>query len=123
MVLFVQRMMALYVASHYKNSPNDLQLMADAPAHHLFVLLGINNLGTLTSFICATSRMLILNSHSTGPVDESKNHLPDILCVIQVSLLCNTRCNIFCCYYGALSFLCVTFFCNVMFINSVKMSA
>ncbi|CAK9137393.1 unnamed protein product [Ilex paraguariensis] len=58
--LFLQRMMALYVASHYKNSPNDLQLMADAPAHHLFVLL--------------------------GPVDESKNHLPDILCVIQVSL-------------------------------------
>jgi len=34
-------MMALYVASHYKNSPNDLQLMADAPAHHLFVLLGL----------------------------------------------------------------------------------
>lgn len=58
--LFLQRMMALYVASHYKNSPNDLQLMADAPAHHLFVLL--------------------------GPVDESSNHLPDILCVIQVCL-------------------------------------
>lgn len=58
--LFLQRMMALYVASHYKNSPNDLQLMADAPAHRLFVLL--------------------------GPVDESKNNLPDILCVIQVSL-------------------------------------
>lgn len=32
--------MALYVASHYKNTPNDLQLMSDAPAHHLFVLLG-----------------------------------------------------------------------------------
>lgn len=58
--LFLQRMMALYVASHYKNSPNDLQLMADAPAHHLFVLL--------------------------GPVDESRNHLPDILCVLQVCL-------------------------------------
>ncbi|KAL5228273.1 hypothetical protein ABZP36_016538 [Zizania latifolia] len=58
--LFLQRMMALYVASHYKNSPNDLQLMADAPAHHLFVLL--------------------------GPVDESKNQLPDILCVAQVCL-------------------------------------
>ncbi|KAL9253303.1 RNA cytidine acetyltransferase 1-like protein [Drosera capensis] len=57
--LFLQRMMSLYVASHYKNSPNDLQLMADAPAHHLFVLL--------------------------GPVDESKNVLPDILCVIQVA--------------------------------------
>ncbi|XP_060184187.1 RNA cytidine acetyltransferase 1-like [Lycium barbarum] len=58
--LFLQRMMALYVASHYKNSPNDLQLMADAPAHHLFVLL--------------------------APVDESENRLPDILCVIQVCL-------------------------------------
>ncbi|KAL7252176.1 hypothetical protein ACSBR1_013927 [Camellia fascicularis] len=57
---FLQRMVALYVASHYKNSPNDLQLMADAPAHQLFVLL--------------------------GPVDESKNILPDILCVIQVCL-------------------------------------
>jgi hypothetical protein len=41
-------MMALYVASHYKNSPNDLQLMADAPAHHLFVLLGM--LGFLSSY-------------------------------------------------------------------------
>ncbi|KAJ3391783.1 N-acetyltransferase 10 [Entophlyctis sp. JEL0112] len=36
---FLQKMMSLYVASHYKNSPNDLQLMSDAPAHHLFVLL------------------------------------------------------------------------------------
>lgn len=58
--VFLQRMMALYVASHYKNSPNDLQLMADAPAHHLFVLL--------------------------GPVNESENQLPDILCVVQVCL-------------------------------------
>lgn len=37
--IFLQRIMALYVASHYKNSPNDLQLMSDAPGHHLFVLL------------------------------------------------------------------------------------
>ncbi|VVB06095.1 unnamed protein product [Arabis nemorensis] len=58
--LFLQRMMALCVSSHYKNSPNDLQLLADAPAHHLFVLL--------------------------GPVDESQNNLPDILCVLQVCL-------------------------------------
>ncbi|TIB36930.1 hypothetical protein E3P84_00581 [Wallemia ichthyophaga] len=36
---FLQRMMGLYVASHYKNSPNDLQLMSDAPGHALFVLL------------------------------------------------------------------------------------
>ena len=33
-------MMALYVASHYRNAPNDLILMSDAPAHHLFALLG-----------------------------------------------------------------------------------
>ncbi|KAG5613420.1 hypothetical protein H5410_024701 [Solanum commersonii] len=56
--LFLQQMMALYVASHYKNSPNDIQLMADAPSHNLFVLL--------------------------GRVNESRKHIPDILCVIQV---------------------------------------
>ena len=33
-------MMALYVASHYKNTPNDLLLISDAPAHQLYVLLG-----------------------------------------------------------------------------------
>jgi N-acetyltransferase 10 len=58
--LFLQRMMALYVASHYKNQPNDLQLMSDAPAHHLFVLLPL--------------------------VSESENHLPDPLVVLQVAL-------------------------------------
>mmetsp|Transcript_23934 Transcript_23934/g.50785 ORF Transcript_23934/g.50785 Transcript_23934/m.50785 type:complete len:1044 (-) Transcript_23934:478-3609(-) len=57
---FLQRMMALFVASHYKNTPNDLQLMSDAPAHQLFVLL--------------------------GPVDVNATKLPDILAVIQVSL-------------------------------------
>jgi N-acetyltransferase 10 len=55
---FLQQMIALYVASHYKNSPNDLQLMSDAPAHELFVL--------------------------TGPIVEGR--LPEPLCVIQVSL-------------------------------------
>ncbi|CAG8572579.1 17882_t:CDS:10 [Dentiscutata erythropus] len=57
--MFLQRMMALYVASHYKNSPNDLQLMSDAPAHHLFVLL---------------------------PPIKGDNSLPDPLCVVQVCL-------------------------------------
>ncbi|KAK5172368.1 N-acetyltransferase 10 [Saxophila tyrrhenica] len=57
---FLQSMMALYVASHYKNSPNDLQLMSDAPAHQLFVLV--------------------------PPVKEDTNRLPDILCVLQVAL-------------------------------------
>ncbi|KAI1920230.1 N-acetyltransferase 10 [Ophidiomyces ophidiicola] len=57
---FLQQMMALYVASHYKNSPNDLQLMSDAPAHQLFVLV--------------------------PPVDEATSKLPEPLCVVQVAL-------------------------------------
>jgi hypothetical protein len=57
---FLQRMMSLYVASHYRNTPNDLLLMSDAPAHRLFVLL--------------------------GPVDEARNALPDVLAVAQVAL-------------------------------------
>ena len=57
---FLQQMMVLYVASHYKNSPNDLQLMSDAPAHQLFVLV--------------------------PPVDENSSWLPEPLCVIQVAL-------------------------------------
>jgi N-acetyltransferase 10 len=60
---FLQRMMSLYVASHYKNSPNDLQLMSDAPAHHLFVLL--------------------------PPIKEGDNSLPDPLCVVQVNMSVN----------------------------------
>ncbi|RAL00524.1 ribosome biosynthesis protein KRE33 [Aspergillus ibericus CBS 121593] len=57
---FLQQMMALYVASHYKNTPNDLQLMSDAPAHQLFVLV--------------------------PPIDEEATKLPEPLCVIQVAL-------------------------------------
>ncbi|KAF8424648.1 N-acetyltransferase [Tirmania nivea] len=57
---FLQKMMALYVASHYKNSPNDLQLMSDAPAHQLFVLL--------------------------PPTEEGNKQLPDPLVVIQVAM-------------------------------------
>ena len=57
---FLQQMMALYVASHYKNSPNDLQLLSDAPAHQLFVLI--------------------------PPVAENATTLPEPLCVIQVAL-------------------------------------
>ncbi|KAK2459458.1 hypothetical protein APHAL10511_008518 [Amanita phalloides] len=58
--LFLQRMMALYVASHYKNQPNDLQLMSDAPAHHLFVLL--------------------------PPLKDNESQLPEPLVVLQVAL-------------------------------------
>lgn len=58
--VFLQRMMALYVASHYKNQPNDLQLMSDAPAHHLFVLL--------------------------PPIKDDESHLPEPIVVLQVAL-------------------------------------
>jgi N-acetyltransferase 10 len=57
---FLQQMIALYVASHYKNSPDDLQLMSDAPAHQLFVLV--------------------------PPVPDDSPRLPEPLCVIQVAL-------------------------------------
>jgi N-acetyltransferase 10 len=33
-------MVALLAASHYRNAPDDLLLMSDAPSHHLFALLG-----------------------------------------------------------------------------------
>ena len=57
---FLDQMIALYVASHYKNSPNDLQLMSDAPAHQLYVLV--------------------------PPVDDNSTRLPEPLCVLQVAL-------------------------------------
>lgn len=36
----LQRIWALYTSAHYKNSPNDLQMLSDGPAHRIFVLLG-----------------------------------------------------------------------------------
>uniref|UniRef100_A0A1I7Y929 RNA cytidine acetyltransferase n=1 Tax=Steinernema glaseri TaxID=37863 RepID=A0A1I7Y929_9BILA len=57
---FLRNMMAIYVSAHYKNTPNDLQMLSDAPAHHLFVLM--------------------------GPVRDEQTHLPEILAVVQVCL-------------------------------------
>jgi N-acetyltransferase 10 len=37
---FLFSLMSLFISSHYKNSPNDLQLLSDSPSHLLFVLLG-----------------------------------------------------------------------------------
>ena len=54
---FLRRLMYLFVSSHYKNSPNDLQMLSDAPGHDIYCLL--------------------------GPLLD-KNQLPDILCAIQV---------------------------------------
>ncbi|KAE9416274.1 hypothetical protein Angca_005217 [Angiostrongylus cantonensis] len=57
---FLQQVMAIYVAAHYKNSPNDLQMLSDAPAHHLFVLM--------------------------SPVKEDQSSMPEVLAVAQVCL-------------------------------------
>jgi N-acetyltransferase 10 len=52
--------LSLLIDVHFcsQNSPNDLQMMSDAPAHHLFCLL--------------------------GPVDPNQKSLPEVLVVIQV---------------------------------------
>lgn len=51
-------MMSIYVSAHYKNTPNDLQMLSDAPAHHLFVLM--------------------------APVQIEQTSIPQILVVVQV---------------------------------------
>lgn len=62
----LQRIWALYTSAHYKSSPNDLQMLSDAPAHRIFVLLGPQN---------ANSQ----KQKTAGP------SLPDILCVVQIA--------------------------------------
>ncbi|VBB26061.1 unnamed protein product [Acanthocheilonema viteae] len=57
---FLHNIMAIYVSAHYKNSPNDLQMLSDAPAHHLFVLV--------------------------GPINETQAQLPEVLAVIQLAM-------------------------------------
>lgn len=56
--VLLNKLVSVFVASHYKNSPDDLQMLSDAPAHHIFCLL---------------------------PPNYSNNN-PQILCAIQVAL-------------------------------------
>lgn len=67
----LQRIQSLLVAAHYKNQPNDLQLLSDAPGHHLFVL-------------CADS---VESSSATAPTSSTsaaaRQQVPDIFCVIH----------------------------------------
>lgn len=58
---FLQKVMGLYTSAHYKNTPNDLQMLSDAPAHALFVLL-------------------------SPSAKQDANSLPDVLAVVQVAL-------------------------------------
>mmetsp|Transcript_17593 Transcript_17593/g.24747 ORF Transcript_17593/g.24747 Transcript_17593/m.24747 type:complete len:1144 (-) Transcript_17593:1139-4570(-) len=57
---FLQKLMNLYTSAHYKNSPNDLQMLSDAPAHSVFVLL-------------------------SPSAEQDSDSLPDILAVVQVA--------------------------------------
>jgi len=58
---FLQKLMGLYTSAHYKNTPNDLQMLSDAPAHAAFVLL-------------------------SPSAEKDGDSLPDILAVVQVAL-------------------------------------
>ena len=62
---FLHKIWSLFVSSHYKNSPNDLQLLADAPGHAIAILLG----------------PLKKKSNSEG---KKSVNLPDILCAAQI---------------------------------------
>jgi len=55
--------MSLFISSHYKNSPNDLQLLSDSPSHLIFVLLG-----------------------PLKKTEDGKAEMPDILCAVQLAL-------------------------------------
>ncbi|CAJ0933087.1 unnamed protein product, partial [Mesorhabditis belari] len=57
---FLNQVMSIYVSAHYKNSPNDLQMLSDAPAHHLFVLM--------------------------APIKKEDSSLPQVLAVVQLCL-------------------------------------
>ena len=58
----LQRIWSIYTTAHYKNSPNDLQVLSDAPAHRLYILMGPQR-------------------EDAGGIGV----IPDILCVVQVA--------------------------------------
>ncbi|KAI6207695.1 RNA cytidine acetyltransferase [Aphelenchoides besseyi] len=57
---FLSRVMSIFVSAHYKNSPDDLQMLSDAPAHHLFVLM--------------------------SPIKKTQTALPEVLAAVQVCM-------------------------------------
>ncbi|CCW69681.1 unnamed protein product [Phytomonas sp. Hart1] len=71
----LQRIEALLVAAHYKNQPNDLQLLSDAPGHHLFVLCS----ASLEEEGQGRTTRAAEDKGSKGFIDK----VPDIYCVIH----------------------------------------
>ena len=64
--LFLNSLISLFVSSHYKNSPDDLQLLSDAPGHSVFIL---------------TQDLKKQAQQESG----SSNGIPEILVAIQVT--------------------------------------
>ncbi|TBU18756.1 putative P-loop ATPase/acetyltransferase fusion protein [Ordospora colligata] len=56
---FLNNTFSLFVSSHYKNSPNDLQILADSPRHEVFTLL--------------------------TPMKDGGKELPGVMCSIQIA--------------------------------------
>ena len=62
----LQRIWALYTAAHYKNSPNDLQMLSDAPAHRFVPCTGSKR----TILTCSELNEIIAFHHLTPPVSS-----------------------------------------------------
>lgn len=56
---FLNGVFSLFTSSHYRNSPNDLQILADSPRHELFALV--------------------------TPVEDNGRDVPKVICSLQVS--------------------------------------
>lgn len=73
----LQRIQSLLVAAHYKNQPNDLQLLSDAPGHHLFVLCS----GTLEDDGVTTTAAGTGKEWGDGAAVAAA--VPDVYCVVH----------------------------------------
>lgn len=95
----LQRIMALYTTAHYRNTPNDLQMLSDAPAHRLFVLLGPEAAAGESSSIAEaklkrdngqhgktpSASKVASDSGPSGRRQDTSSTLPNVLAVLQVA--------------------------------------
>ncbi|KAG5860189.1 helicase [Encephalitozoon hellem] len=56
---FLNEMFSLFISSHYRNSPNDLQILADSPRHEVFALV--------------------------TPTEDNGKDIPKVICSLQIS--------------------------------------
>merc|ERR1712045_530212 len=78
---FLNKLMGLFVASHYKNTPNDLILLSDAPGHFVFVLLAPTNGAN-----GAKNNSSAEKDSAAGEKDSAESEqTPDILCAVHLA--------------------------------------